>query len=186
MDFIKQYKWEIIGLMVASIFLLTPIKSHLKRIFSIATEIKVDEKKQIVAQNSWSIEFSGYKNENITLHDLKGKVIFLHFWGTWCPDCRLEMPEIEKFYQKNKSKVSFIMVAVEKGNADEKLEIFFKENPYYTFPVYKEFGKLNLQLQPEQYPTTFIIDKKGIIVAKKIGATKWSSPEIQKMIDSLN
>ena len=68
-------------------------------------------------------------NKKISLKDFRGKYVFLNFWATWCGPCIDEMPSMERFYQKFKSKKNFEMLAVsiDKGGA-EVVKRFVKEN----------------------------------------------------------
>ncbi|GAI00918.1 unnamed protein product, partial [marine sediment metagenome] len=73
------------------------------------------------------------KRSAVSLRDFEGKVIFLNFWATWCPPCRIEMPAMEKLWQKFKDE-DFVILAVDLREAREKVSSFIKENGY-TFPV---------------------------------------------------
>lgn len=97
-----------------------------------------------------------------TLSNYKGKVVFLNFWATWCPPCRMEMPDIEKLYKeygKNKKDVIFLGVNDE---GEKQLKSFFEENKY-TFPTVIAEEALLRKYYIRAYPTTFIIDKNGNI-----------------------
>ncbi|NLJ96443.1 MAG: redoxin domain-containing protein [Clostridiales bacterium] len=114
-----------------------------------------------------------YGNEH-TLSDYKDKVIFLNFWATWCPPCKMEMPDIEKIYKEygeNKEDVIILGIANPSSdeypnNADESKEyiIDFLEENEYTFPVvFDETGDIFRQYYITAFPTTFLIDKNGNI-----------------------
>jgi len=112
---------------------------------------------------------------------LEGEVIFLNFWGTYCPPCIAEMPEIQSIYNDYSDKVRFILVSAE---AKEKVE-FFLNSRNYTLPGY--YGGRNM---PEPFavrsiPTTFIISRDGKIVLKKVGAADWDSKSMRRIFDQL-
>ena len=109
-----------------------------------------------------------------SLSDYKGKVVFLNFWATWCPPCKMEMPDIEALYKEyglNKEQVVFLGVANPKSatftntrETDKKGVIKFLEDNKYTFPVvFDEDGKIYEQYNISALPTTFLIDKNGNI-----------------------
>ena len=114
-----------------------------------------------------------YGNEH-TLSEYKDKVIFLNFWATWCPPCKMEMPDIEKIYKEyelNKEDVIILGVANPSSdeypkNADESKEniIAFLDENEYTFPVvFDETGDLFRQYYITAFPTTYLIDMNGNI-----------------------
>lgn len=101
-----------------------------------------------------------------TLSDYQGKIIVLNFWASWCPPCRAEMPDLENFYQDSKGgDIAFLTVNLTDGirEKQETARNFIAENGY-TFPVLLD---LETKVAEEYYvgsiPTTFIIDKDGII-----------------------
>ena len=103
------------------------------------------------------------------LSDYKGKVIFLNFWATWCPPCKMEMPDIQKIYEKyekqgEKSEVVVLSV-VAPNTQDEKdidgIKAFLEENGY-TYPVLMNDGGYTFgAYRISSLPTTFMIDKEG-------------------------
>jgi cytochrome c-type biogenesis protein len=106
------------------------------------------------------------KGKSHTLSDYQGKIIVLNFWASWCPPCRAEMPDLEKFYQDSKGgDMAFLTVNLTDGiqEKEETARSFITKNGY-TFPVLLD---LETKVAEEYYvgsiPTTFIIDKDGII-----------------------
>lgn len=103
------------------------------------------------------------------LSDYKGKVVFLNFWATWCPPCKMEMPDIQKLYEKyekqgEKSEVVVLSVAAP-NTQDEKnidgIKAFLEENGY-TYPVLMDDGGYTFgAYRISSLPTTFMIDKEG-------------------------
>lgn len=184
-EFARNNFWEILLITIIVLLLFTPIKSHLKRIFALATEIKAQEQKTAVLQESWSTNFSGINTADISLNEIKGNVIVLQFWATWCQDCRLEMPTIQALYNRNLPNTEFVLVALEQDNKTEKLQRFIQENKL-TVPIFVPQSNLTTQFEPEQFPTTYIIDKQGNIVIKKIGATDWNADKIVELINRLS
>ncbi len=98
----------------------------------------------------------------VRINQLKGKVVVLNFWATWCPPCKKEMPLLEATYNKYKEK-GLIVLGVNYNEDSETITKFVKEMGI-TFPVAldrdfkvtKAYGVLAL-------PTTFFIDRNGII-----------------------
>jgi cytochrome c biogenesis protein CcmG, thiol:disulfide interchange protein DsbE len=99
--------------------------------------------------------------EKVRLSDLKGKPVMVNFWASWCGPCRLEIPLIEEAYQTYDSQM--VVLAV---NDDESKEIIrdFIEETGITFPILLDPGGRTAALyQVSGLPTTFFIDKEGII-----------------------
>ncbi|UCG93964.1 MAG: TlpA family protein disulfide reductase [Candidatus Aerophobus sp.] len=124
------------------------------------------------------------KGSAVSLRDFEGKVIFLNFWATWCPPCRIEMPAMEKLWQKFKDE-DFVILAVDLREAREKVSSFIKENGY-TFPVLLDSGgEVANTYGITAIPTTYLLDPRGRIVGKALGARDWASQKTFKLIEHL-
>ena len=121
--------------------------------------------------------------ERIQLKALKGKMIFLNFWATWCGPCKAEMPSMEALHQKFKGKdFVFLTVAVDYGGAKRVRE--FIEKQRYQFPVFVDPAGKTLDLfEINKIPSTLIIDKKGRIIGRAIGPRNWNSPEVVSLLN---
>ncbi len=115
---------------------------------------------------------------------LKGKVVFVNIWATWCPPCVAEMPNIQKLYEKTDGKdIAFVMLSVDQeGLAKVKKYI---DRKGYTFPVYLPASPLPQELQSSAIPTTFIISPEGKIVARQEGMAEYDTPEVREFLQSL-
>jgi peroxiredoxin len=101
-----------------------------------------------------------------SLDSLRGKVVLLNFWATWCPPCRREMPDMEKLYRRFSSK-GLVVLAV----SDEKRETVeeFLAKQSYTFPVVLDPGRtVNTAFGIEGIPNSFLFDRDGKLVAQSI------------------
>ena len=117
----------------------------------------------------------------ITFGSLKGEVIFLNQWATWCPPCRAEMPAIERLYKEFGTKVKFVLLASE----DPQKVRQFIEKEGYTFPIY--YGTVNgAELVSRSIPSTAIIDRQGKIAVQRKGAFNWSSRKIRSLLQKLS
>lgn len=112
--------------------------------------------------------------KTISLASLKGKVVVLNFWATWCPPCRAEIPDFKKVYSEYKGKgVEIIGVSLDHKGWDVVRPFLKKWDINYPVvlggaKIAKDYGNVR------SIPTTFIIDKKGKIVDSHVGAMKES------------
>lgn len=117
------------------------------------------------------------QGKQVAFESLKGKVIFLNIWATWCPPCIAEMPNIQKLYDKvGSDNIAFVMLSVDEGGM-EKVKKFIDKKKY-TFPVYMPAGQFPQEFYSNAIPTTFIISPEGKIVAKQEGMAEYNTPEV--------
>lgn len=123
--------------------------------------------------------------ERVSFEQYKGKVVFLNLWATWCGPCRAEMPTIQSLYEKmDTTGVEFVILSIDRDSDEPKIAKYIKQSKY-TFPVYRPSGKLTAQLDVPGIPTTFIINKQGMIVSKEVGATDFDTSKFRKFLSEL-
>ena len=100
------------------------------------------------------------------LRDLRGKVVLVNFWATWCPPCRKEMPDLESLYSEFKAK-GLVVLAISDEDA-AKVQPFIAEKNY-SFPVLLDTGrKVSDLFKLDGVPKTFIYDRSGKLAAQSI------------------
>jgi len=121
----------------------------------------------------------------VNLSDYKGKVVLLNFWASWCFPCRKEMPSMQELYQIFKDR-NFEILAVNLDKFGKEKVLSFVSNYGLTFPILlDEDMKTALSYEVRNIPTSYIIDKEGIIKEKIIGEKHWTEPEIVNKIETL-
>ena len=101
-----------------------------------------------------------------TLKDLRGEVVLVNFWATWCPPCQKEMPDLEALYKQFHHQ-HFVILAISDEEAD-KVRPFIAERKI-TYPVLLDPGrKVNSLFQVEGIPKSFVYDRDGKLVAQSI------------------
>jgi peroxiredoxin len=121
-----------------------------------------------------------------TLSELKGQVVFVNFWATWCPPCRDEMPAMQRLYDKM-PKDKFKMLAIFNRDSPTNADSFAKKLNL-TIPLLNDqANNIGQMYGLTGLPETFIVGKQGILRDKYIGPARWDSPEfIQKIMGYIN
>jgi len=127
---------------------------------------------------------SGLTGNDITKSDFIGKITLLNFWATWCPPCRAEMPSIERLYDRMKG-TQFQIIAVNAGEKRAHVVSFLEKNKY-TFPVYlDESNDVSPIFTAQGIPSTYIVDKKGKVIAARIGAMEYDQAALITLFKEL-
>ncbi|MBK5274258.1 MAG: TlpA family protein disulfide reductase [Desulfuromonadales bacterium] len=131
------------------------------------------------------ITVNSLKNVPLKLSELKGKVVLLNFWATWCPPCRGEIPAMMKLNSAMAGKpFQMVAVSIDEGGVPE-IESFFKTTGF-SLPTYTDPGNAAQKIYGiTGVPETFVIDKNGILVKKVIGPLAWDSPEAVSFLEGL-
>lgn len=112
------------------------------------------------------------EGELLSLSEFKGKKVFLNFWATWCPPCRAEMPDIQKFSENE----DVVVLAINLTHTEDSLTTVdnFIQDRAFTFPVLIDRnGEVAEQFRVQAYPTTYMIDSNGRIQYIALGALNY-------------
>ena len=129
----------------------------------------------------FSLTLAG-KSEHLS--DLKGKVVVLNFWATWCPPCVEETPSLNNLQKYIDSRGGMVLgVSIdEDGAAYEK----FLKDQSVIFPTYRDASKKSAaDYGTTIYPETYVIDRHGKIARKFVGAQQWDSPAMLAYFDAI-
>ena len=112
----------------------------------------------------------------LDLASLRGRLVVLNFWATWCPPCVQEMPSLERLHRTlGKEGLSVVSVSVDED--EEALRRFVKEHGV-SFPVLRDpGGRAAAAYRTTGYPETFEIDAEGVVREHYVGPAEWSTPE---------
>jgi len=130
------------------------------------------------------INLTDINGQQCILSEFKGKIVFLNFWTTWCHECRVEMPSMEKLHRKFKGK-DFAMISVNLQEPASRVKKFLQKYPL-TFTILLDTkGKIAQQFGIRAIPTTYILDENGGIIGKSFGSRNWDSIESITLFEHL-
>ena len=121
----------------------------------------------------------------VALSDLRGKVVLLNFWATWCGPCRIEMPAMERLYRTYDRK-DFEILAVSTDAQGVAVTRPFQQENKLTFPILHDADfRVGLSYGARTLPMTFMVDREGIVRQHIFGARDWEAPEAHQLIEML-
>ncbi len=123
------------------------------------------------------------------LHDLaslKGKVVLVNFWATWCPPCRREMPSMDRLARKLAG-TSFTVLAVDIGEDADTIQAFVSQlDATPSFPILLDpHARMMQTWKISGLPTTYLIDPQGRIAYSAVGGREFDHPEIERLVRAL-
>ncbi|WP_156167606.1 MULTISPECIES: TlpA family protein disulfide reductase [Sphingobacterium] len=145
---------------------------------------KVEEATEVTAPTTQELSFKDKEGKVLQLSALKGKVVFINFWATWCPPCIHELPSIDQLRQSLKDNKDIVFLMVDVDGDMEKSSAFMAENKY-DLPLYIAAGEIPAEFLGQSIPTTVILDKAGKIVERLEGSRDYGTPEIKKALQDI-
>jgi peroxiredoxin len=137
--------------------------------------------KKIVAPDFSLEDLSG---KRVSLKSLKGKVVFLNFWTTWCIPCRQEMPAMEKLHRQFRES-GLEVVAVNFRETKKEVRKFFDELGLTFTALLDKEGEVSEEYGAWSLPLSYFINRKGEFVGKAVGAREWDSQEARAFFSGL-
>ncbi|WP_333661867.1 TlpA disulfide reductase family protein [Chishuiella changwenlii] len=142
------------------------------------------ENTQPKTEANYQFEMIDADGKITTMEDLKGKVVFLNFWATWCGPCIAEMPTIQKLYDKFKDDKDVVILTVEVENKKEKAKNFMTSKNL-TLPIVFPNSTIPKEFFDYALPTTIILDKQGNIAHTTLGMADYSGQEVVDFLNEL-
>lgn len=187
-QYIRKNGMTILLGMVVVVMLVSPnAKSWVLRqlmatgIFNAHIDTKNSEK---TVEKASDFNFQDKNGNAASISSLKGKVVFINFWASWCPPCRAEFPSIMSLYEQFKTNpdVYFLMI-----NEDENLSAAkaFLKKEHSELPLFKISGMVPAAIYSGTLPTTVVLDKEGKIRYHNEGFANYGSEKFIKQIEDL-
>lgn len=134
-------------------------------------------------QKAPAFEVKMFDGSTIKLADLKGKVVLLNFWATWCPPCRAELARVEKDIIERFKGEPFVFIPVSRGEKRETVAAF-REKMGYSFPMGLDTdGRVYAEYAETYIPRNFLIGKDGKVVKASVGYDEAEFAELIKLIE---
>lgn len=183
----KAGNYLFIGLLLF-VVLNTDAKSWvLKQLVSVGlfqAEIKKESTADKRPSQTPSFSYIGADGKTMSTVDLKGKVVFINFWATWCPPCRAEMPTLDALYRKLKDDNRFVFLFMNEDDNQQKANDYLQSNGY-IFPLVVPAGPIPGELYSGTLPTTLVLDKEGKVVMKHEGLANYNTDKFLEQLKGL-
>jgi thiol-disulfide isomerase/thioredoxin len=128
---------------------------------------------------NWS--FRSLAGKSVKLANFRGRVVFLHFWATWCGGCREELPYLRWLQDRTRNlPVSIVLLSEENP---EKVEKYLAGFHFSSLPAYVATEKSPPVFQIFELPSTFIINRDGRVVYRYVGAAPWGDKCVKFLSD---
>lgn len=120
--------------------------------------------------------------QTLRLADYRGRVVVLNFWATWCQPCIEELPSLTAL-QRAMPSVQVLAVSTDDDRSAYKQ--FLIDHPIHLLTIEDAAQRSNALYGTHRFPETYVIDRRGVIRRKFIGAQDWTSPEILEYLSKL-
>lgn len=187
-QFIKRYGFLILMVaIVVTLYIIPDAKSLvLRQIIRTGIFNSSIEKGSSDTSIRSAIDFD-FSDENGTVQNLsalRGKVVFINFWASWCPPCRAEFPSIEKLYTtfKDNPDIFFLTISEDSDIATARA---FLDKEKYSVPLYRSNGNAPQEIYAGTLPTTVVLDKEGKVRFQHAGVADYGAKKFIKQMEKL-
>jgi len=183
-------RWRLVGnLVFYGALLLVLLNSNVKSfvlqglVNTGLFDARIKEKRAVIKEPA-SFSFYTEKGEVISTADLKGKVVFINFWATWCPPCRAEMPSLQELYNELKEDKRIIFLFINEDEEASKAAEYLQKHSF-TLPLQTRAGQVPPEIFSGTLPTTVVLNKDGRVVYQKEGIANYSNKAFVEQLKAL-
>ena len=188
LQYIKKNAFTIFMVIAVGILLISPdAKSFvLRQLMSTGIfNASIDKKDaDTVSLTNTDFTFTDGKGSIQNTSSLRGKVVFINFWASWCPPCRAEFPSIETLYTQFKDSPGIFFLTLNEDN-DPAAGRAYLEKENFSVPMYQSSGNVPTEVFSGSLPTTVVLDKKGKVRLHHTGFANYASEKFVKEIEEL-
>jgi thiol-disulfide isomerase/thioredoxin len=132
-----------------------------------------------------TVSLTDSNGHSIELADLKGKLVVVNLWATWCEPCLREMPSLERLQSRLGERIAVLAVSEDRGG-DKAVEPFIAKLALKAVKVYTDpKSEVGHAFGVRGLPTSFVIDREGKVLGRVEGAAEWDSPKILGVVEPL-
>uniref|UniRef100_F4C770 Redoxin domain protein n=1 Tax=Sphingobacterium sp. (strain 21) TaxID=743722 RepID=F4C770_SPHS2 len=136
-------------------------------------------------QANTDFDFTDEKGNVQNTASLRGKVVFINFWASWCPPCRAEFPSIETLYAKFKDNPNIFFLTINE-DSDPATGKAYLDKEGFSIPMYRSNGNVPSKIYSGALPTTIVLDKHGEIRFHHTGFANYAADKFVKQIEKLS
>lgn len=184
---LKKHWFSILFYALLAVLIFSPAAKSWVLQQVVATGLFKADIKEIPAGEEMNVASFMYKDENgelMSTEALKGKVVFINFWASWCPPCRAEMPDLYNLYQKFKGDERFVFLFINEDEDQEMAKEYLEKN-HFLLPLSYRSGSLPPEVYTGTLPTTVVLNKKGEIVLKHTGMAAYNNEKFIAQLKAL-
>ncbi len=179
----KQTVYTLLIIALVLSFFITPLGYHskvwLNSLFSFSPVEVVAAERETLSNYEWKLKDANWNFFNFNRS--RGKVVFINFWASWHLPCAAELADIQQLYNTYGDQVDFYIITNEERAPVEK---FMAENKF-TFPVTYLIIGSPAPIETELMPSSYLIDKKGMVVVRTDEIKDWNNKKVHSLIDRL-
>lgn len=187
-QYIKKNAFTILMIIAVGILIVSPdAKSFvLRQLMTTGLfNASIDKKDAGTAsQVNTDFDFVDEKGNVHNTSSLRGKVVFINFWASWCPPCRAEFPSIETLYTQFKENPDIFFLTINEDN-DPAMGKAYLNKELFSIPMYQSNGNVPTEVFSGSLPTTVVLDKNGKIRLHHTGLANYASAKFVKQIEAL-
>lgn len=182
--FFKKHWFSIIFYGFIALIIFSPsAKSWLMQQVISTGLLKADINKENL-QTAGNFSYTDESGKATSIMDLKGKVVFINFWASWCPPCRAEMPDLNNLYQKLKDDDRFVFLFMNEDQDRQKAVEYLRKNNF-AMPMHFRVDNVPPEIFSGSLPTTVVLNKDGEIVLTHSGMASYNSEGFIKQLREL-
>jgi thiol-disulfide isomerase/thioredoxin len=137
-------------------------------------------------KNISNLVFKNSLGEDKSFSEFKGNILLVNFWATWCAPCIKEMPSLDRLQSKFNKNFKVLPISIDRDGI-EKVKNFYIKRKIKNLDQFFDFkNTLAQELELFGLPTSFFVDKKGMIIAKYNGNMEWDQKNVVELINYLN